>query len=118
MNRCTNGPGRRPGSVRSTNQTKGEPVKRRKQVIVAVLGAAVIALATAGVGAGSAGAQTSVRGVTDTEITVAAPVVSRRMSPTRSTSVSRRSGRSSHPGPKPSTTSIGTSGPITRSMAA
>ena len=51
-------------------QTKGEPVKRRKQVIGAVLGAAAIALASVAMGAGSAGAQSSVRGVTDSEIKV------------------------------------------------
>lgn len=45
-------------------------MKRRKQVIGAVLGAAAIALASVAIGTGSAGAQSSVRGVTDTEVKV------------------------------------------------
>ena len=45
-------------------------MKRTRKVIVAVVAAATVALASVAVAGGSAGAQSSVRGVTDSEITV------------------------------------------------
>ena len=48
---------------------KGEPVKHRRKVVVATIVAAALALALVPV-AGSAGAQSSQRGVTSTEIKV------------------------------------------------
>ena len=51
------------------HNNKGEPVKRSRKVAVAALVAAALALALVPV-AGSAGAQSSTRGVTSSEIKV------------------------------------------------
>src|SRR5262245_57369186 len=51
------------------HNNKGEPVKHRRKVVVATIVAAALALALVPV-AGSAGAQSSVRGVTSSEIKV------------------------------------------------